>query len=248
LNAVSSIILKEKNKLLAGFDKSFSPGQSDIIMINGVFNINEIPIDKKHNTQPLVFNENPQEPYVDGVQIIDRYHIRILFNQSMLRSSLLTMENYSLEPSGSVLSVTIEDSLNRQIIVSLDKESLVGALGQPGYLIMNNLESVNNIVLTESNKINLYIEADDLGDFVIYPQPVRPSHREVIFAKLPKDVEIDIFNLSGIKIRSLKENSQYGGIRWNLRDENGYDVRSGIYFYEIKSNESKKLGKLVIMR
>jgi len=233
LNAVSSIILKEKNKLLAGFDKSFSPGQSDIIMINGVFNINEIPIDKKHNTQPLVFNENPQEPYVDGVQIIDRYHIRILFNQSMLRGSLLTMENYSLEPSGLVLSVTIEDSLNKQIILSLDKESLVGALGQPGYLIMNNLESINNIVLTESNKINLYIEADDLGDFVIYPQPVRPSHREVIFAKLPKDVEIDIFNLSGIKIRSLKENSQYGGIRWNLRDENGYDVRSGIYFYEI---------------
>ncbi len=248
LNAVSSIILKEKNKLLVGFDKSFVPGESDTVFVEGVYNLKKTPLDIKYNTQPFIFKGNQQEPYVDGVEIVDRYHIRIRFNQPMLRSSLLSIDNYSLEPSGSVLAVLVEDSLNKQILVSLDKESLAGALGKAGYLIMNNIESSDRVLLIESNKINLYKDVDDLDNILIYPQPVRPLHQEVIFAKLPKDVEIDIFNLSGIRIRSLKENSQYGGIRWNLRDDNGYYIRSGIYFFEIRSNESKKLGKIVIMR
>jgi hypothetical protein len=248
VNAVSAVILKERNKLLAGFDKPFSAGESDTVQVNGIFNKNKIPIDKRYHTLQVIFPQADEEPYVTAVDIVDRFHVGIHFNCPMMRSTLLDADNYILEPSGSVLSVELTDTLNKEIFLTLDKESLTGALGQAGYLILNNLKSTDGVSLMEGNKINLYSEIDDLNDIVVYPQPLRPGQRELIFAKLPKDAEIDIFNLSGIKICSLRDAPQYGGIRWDLRDDNGSAVMSGIYFYEVRANGQKKLGKIVITR
>ena len=248
VNAVSAVILKERNKLLAGFDKPFSAGGSDTVQVNGIFNKNKIPIDRRYHTLLVIFPQADEEPYVTAVDIVDRFHVGIHFNCPMMRSTLLDADNYILEPSGSVLSVELTDTLNKEIFLTLDKESLTGALGQAGYLILNNLKSTDGVSLMEGNKINLYSEIDDLNDIVVYPQPLRPGQRELIFAKLPKDAEIDIFNLSGIKICSLRDAPQYGGIRWDLRDDNGSAVMSGIYFYEVRANGQKKLGKIVITR
>ena len=248
VNAVSAIILKEKNKLLAGFDKPFSAGGNDTVHVDGIFNNNKIPLDKRYRELPLIFPQAEEEPYVTAVNIIDRFHVQLHFNCPMMRNTLLDTDNYTLEPSGSVLSVELTDTLNKEIFLTLDKESLTGALGQAGYLIMNNLKSADGVSLIEGNKINLYNEIDDLNNILVYPQPLRPGQRELIFAKLPKDAEIDIFNLSGIKICSLRDAPQYGGIRWNLRDDSGSVVKSGIYFYEVRASGQKKLGKIVITR
>jgi hypothetical protein len=246
--ASSIIILKEKNKILASFDKSFTVGESDTILVEGVFNENGIPLDLRFNELFVDFPQQEKEPYVTAVEIADRYHVHIQFNQSMLQSSLVEIANYVLEPNGSVLDVEVEDSLNTKIYLTLDGGSMAGALGAPAYIVMNNIKSEDGVLLSEGNKINLFREEDGLNGIIIYPQPVRAYHNEVIFAKLPKYVEINIFNLSGVKIWSLRENSQYGGIHWDLTDSNGYKVKSGIYIYEIRSGDERKLGKIAIMR
>ncbi len=248
INAVSAIILKEKNKLLAGFDNMFPSGKRDTVQVSGVFNKNKIPLDLRFKTIPLLFAQTQEQPYVTAVDIIDRYHVQVNFSLPMMHDLLTDVTNYILEPRGSVIFAEVPDSLNKAILLTLDKESLAGAFGQPGYLIMNNLKSADGLDLDEGNKINLYREEENLEHIIVYPQPLRPGQHELIFAKLPKDAEIDIFNLNGMKIRSLHDKPQYGGLRWNLLDDNGSTVKSGVYFYKVTANGQRKLGKIVIMR
>jgi subtilisin family serine protease len=247
-HAVSAMPLKEQNKILCAFDRSFPDGGNDTVLVDGILNTDGVPIDMRFNKCAVFFPQRIKEPYVTNVAVADRYHITIRFSRPMKRGTLCEIGNYTLEPAGKVLSVEVEDSSDTEILLTLDCRSMAGSLGKPAYILMNNLVSTDGMELTAGNKVNLYRQEDGLDDILVYPQPVRPYQNELIFAKLPKYVEIDIFNLSGKKIWSLKNDTEYGGIRWNLRDNNGYQVKSGIYIYEIRSGEKRKLGKIAIMR
>ena len=44
----------------------------------------------------------------------------------------------------------------------------------------------------------------------------------------------------------LTRHDNQRGIRWNIRNNNGEKLASGIYIYAIKSGEKTSIGKLVI--
>jgi hypothetical protein len=49
-------------------------------------------------------------------------------------------------------------------------------------------------------------------------------------------------------INTLEERTFFGGLRWNLEDNDGRAVTSGIYLYEIRHQKERKLGKVVVVR
>ena len=69
-----------------------------------------------------------------------------------------------------------------------------------------------------------------------------------MFANLTKQATIKILTLSGQVIRTLEEKDGNGGVSWDLRNEWGEMVASGIYIYYIFSNNDSKKGKLAIVR
>ena len=163
-------------------------------------------------------------------------------------TSLKDVQNYILTPSGEVEQVSLIDSAHTAVQLQLSANSLVGAFGQPAYLELANLISAGGTPLKETVKINLFREEENLKNVLVYPQPLRPQHQMLLFAKLPQYVEISIFNINGGCIWHFDDQTSFGGVQWNLKDTSGHRVSSGIYLYEIKTENKRKLGKIVVVR
>jgi len=153
-----------------------------------------------------------------------------------------------LEPAGQVNEVRLLDSLGQSVAVTLPAETMAGSYGVASYLSLRNLTSARGTILEESGRINLFRPVENLHDFILYPQPVRPGTDKVFFANLPAEAEIRIYNIHGKLIQKMEGGGSYGAVTWDLRDKNGEKVRSGIYIYEVRTENEKKYGKLAIVR
>jgi hypothetical protein len=89
-----------------------------------------------------------------------------------------------------------------------------------------------------------------------YPNPFNPATR--IQYQLPEaaTVKLEIFNALGQKVRTLVNSEQqpagYYHLEWNGRDETGYVLPSGVYFYHLKakaaSREFAKTHKMLMVK
>ncbi len=84
-----------------------------------------------------------------------------------------------------------------------------------------------------------------------FPNPFR-SRTEIMYS-LPVggNVEINIYNITGQKVRILvnsNQNSGYYHIIWDGKDDMGKGVGSGIYYYELRTKGYKSRKKIEIIR
>ncbi len=84
-----------------------------------------------------------------------------------------------------------------------------------------------------------------------YPNPFNPS--TIISFDNAKDsnVKIDIFNVKGQKVKTLVNDHFKAGshnVEWNGTDDNGKNVSSGIYFYNMKSGKYTATRKMILMK
>lgn len=246
--ATSALLLKDKKSLLVGFPGPFPAGRIDTLEIEHLYDVNGVPIDQNHRSITFSYFPAAPEPFVIGFRIIDRFLLEIRFSESMSATALVDTENYRLFPRGAVTSVTIADPENTIVHLELSRDSRVGALGEESFLMMENLYSARGILLEKARKIYLREELSDLSEAYVYPQPVKPQHTHVTFAKLPENTQINIFSINGQLIRNLQQDNFYGGIRWDLHDDNHQPLSSGVYLYELVHGTEKKLGKLILVR
>ncbi|MDO8806064.1 MAG: T9SS type A sorting domain-containing protein [Elusimicrobiota bacterium] len=90
----------------------------------------------------------------------------------------------------------------------------------------------------------------DLTTAHVYPNPCAFARgcNGITFTSLTLRATIDIFTISGEKVRSIEKNSNNDGVGWDLRNESGSRVVSGLYLYVIRGEGSTKNGKIVIVR
>jgi len=84
-----------------------------------------------------------------------------------------------------------------------------------------------------------------------YPNPV--NLETVIKYALLEDchVELTIYNMLGQKVKTLVNEYQSGGyrmVRWNGRDDKGYEIASGLYFYKIETPKYSETKKMIFMK
>lgn len=248
LESQSLTVISPADHILTTFNAPIPPDSDEFVSVSNVFNQDGIPLDFRFNSLRFSCSKNFVKPHVTGVQIKDRHTIDLTFNVPMNKQSLLDRSHYQLMPSGQVNSVTILDKIRSQIELKLSPQSMAGGFGQDAYLILNHLKSSKQIEMESPQEISLIRPANDLQHLVIYPQPVRPENKQLIFAKLPQNTQIQIFTLNGRNIRSFHQTNEAGGIVWDLRGRNGKRVGSGIYFYRVECEGKERIGKLVIVR
>ena len=64
-------------------------------------------------------------------------------------------------------------------------------------------------------------------------------------------VRMDIFNIRGSLVRTLVDNEMNQGehtVVWNGKDNNGHQVSSGIYFYQMKTSEYSSIKRMALMK
>ncbi len=84
-----------------------------------------------------------------------------------------------------------------------------------------------------------------------YPNPFNP--KTVIRFGLPKDswVNLDIYNVLGQRVRALVDERLSAGMKeveWDGKDDKGFEVSSGIYFYKIKAGDFSDIKKMVMLK
>jgi len=92
---------------------------------------------------------------------------------------------------------------------------------------------------------------DDYHLYQNYPNPFNSETR--ISFDLPRacKVALDIYNILGMKVRSLIDREFPAGsydIKWDGVDDNNQVVASGIYFYRLKSGEKSLTSKMVLLK
>ena len=67
----------------------------------------------------------------------------------------------------------------------------------------------------------------------------------------PARVHLDIFDLTGQRIKSVVNDSQIPGsyeIMWDGTNEDGVSVSSGLYFSKLEIGESTEVRKMMLMK
>jgi hypothetical protein len=92
--------------------------------------------------------------------------------------------------------------------------------------------------------------ATSLANTLVYPQPFKMSEHQpfLSFGNIQAGTTLTIFNTNGMFIRQLFAGNDSEPILWDLKNENGNTVGSGVYIYQVERSGEKQRGKLVIVR
>ena len=92
------------------------------------------------------------------------------------------------------------------------------------------------------------------GEFALgqnYPNPFNPQTSISFHLKQSGKVSIRVYNILGQRVRDLVDGYYQNGEHkadWDGKDDNGKDVSTGIYFYQIKTENSIQAKKMVLLR
>ncbi|MCL2064931.1 MAG: S8 family serine peptidase [Candidatus Cloacimonetes bacterium] len=84
-----------------------------------------------------------------------------------------------------------------------------------------------------------------------HPNPFNPETTIRFNLSVESNVQIDIFNIRGQKIRNLINTQLETGkhsVVWNGRDDNGNELGSGIYFYVMKTEDYTQVRRMALLK
>jgi flagellar hook assembly protein FlgD len=84
-----------------------------------------------------------------------------------------------------------------------------------------------------------------------YPNPFNPSTKIKFSTEMLSNVTLNVYSLIGEKVYTADQGMMNAGtydISWYGVDNAGNKVSSGVYFYEIQSNDRIAKGKMLLMK
>lgn len=119
----------------------------------------------------------------------------------------------------------------------------------------------DSVVDTDSNRVSADtfhfsifslhgVGTTDLSDAYAYPVPFIPSRGDsgITFTNISPLCTIKIYTLNGELVRTIEHTSGETAHSWDVTNDRGDRLGSGVYLYLIKNNKNKKKGKLIIIR
>ncbi|MBK7377640.1 MAG: S8 family serine peptidase [Ignavibacteriales bacterium] len=199
--------------------------------------------------------------FISSFDIIDQNNVKLIFNLELDENSINDLSNYRFNPDNKVISAKLDPADKKVLYITIDKNKPVGSIGIQYTLQLKNISSTEasgKIAIGEGagSYIVLTKFAENLSDVYVYPNPVRDngSDLKITFANLPQYARVTIWTIDGVKINELEEKNGDGGLEFNLRNFNGDEIGSGIYFYRvIKQDElgeelEEKIGKFAVIK
>ncbi|MCL4377137.1 MAG: T9SS type A sorting domain-containing protein, partial [Actinobacteria bacterium] len=256
----NSVSAASQYSYLLTFDKNFALGNNTFIVkdLNDFFGSPIYPDTLDFNFDSTIVVSNF---FITNFEIINSQKVSLTFNLDVDSISASNLSNYILTPANNISSVQLNNQNKKIIYLIFDGQKPVGSIGIAYSLHVKNLVSsfeTGNIKINSGagSFIVLTGFAQNLSGVYVYPNPARiiDGTDKITFADLPKRAKITIFNLSGRKINQLEENNNNGGIDYNLKDENGNLLPSGIYIFRAERLDNsnnvveEKLGKFAVIR
>ena len=176
--------------------------------------------------------------------------VRLVFNQPLDPSSIAGA-TFAVAPTGDVASATL-DPANPSALVLRLRGAVAGATGLATSITASGLRSATGERLNaEGRAVRLSGAAADLSGAYVFPNPVRLSDTPegAMVAGLPREADVTVLSVDGRMIRRLQERDGDGGVRWDVRDDAGRAVPSGVYLVRITMPDGpSRLVRVAVLR
>lgn len=84
-----------------------------------------------------------------------------------------------------------------------------------------------------------------------YPNPFNPSTIIKYNLRESSKVKVNVYNITGVRVRTLVNSSQEAGeysVVWDGLDDNGNPVSSGVYLYRLEAGDKNLQRKMILIR
>ena len=226
------------------------------LRMQGVYGVTGVALDQ--NIHYFSYTEDYTPPFIESVEVLsDKRSVRVTLSESIAPASATALSNYVLhnpanDADNSILSVTPNANS-----ITFRLKSRLKYSNRPYYLVLNNITDLaGNRIAANQNICNFALtDITDLQKVVVYPNPVKTGEYDVVnFLNFPIDKtgSLAIYNVSGdlvyqSKIGPFSPNNNNLTTRWDLKNQNGKKVSSGIYYYVINMAGDTKKGKIAIL-
>jgi hypothetical protein len=129
----------------------------------------------------------------------------------------------------------------------LQDQSIADELTDPGWTLDNIFIVGGNATANEDPVQN----APAVALYPNYPNPFNPETTIRYSLAENCEVEMDIYNLRGQKVRSYRPGNQAAGehrLVFDGRNDQGETLPSGVYFYRLNSGENSQSRKMILMK
>ncbi|MFQ5676912.1 MAG: T9SS type A sorting domain-containing protein, partial [bacterium] len=247
----SSTVHKSGKEVILSSPPGLGPG-AYTVSAEKLFDLDGTPIDTSRNSAGFVVPVFKKAPYLVKAVFTLSNQLSLEFNEPMDAASVTNVENYIIQPAIPVAEATLSPEDPRTVVLQVDSNSPIRPFGIRYFVRVRNVKSQDgeSIVFGFGDTVALLISSTDLEHVFAYPNPFRSDSGQdfVTIAGLTAEAKIRILDISGRVIRTLEETNGDGGVRWDLKDESGNQVSSGIYLYYIVNGTQKATGKLAVVR
>jgi hypothetical protein len=149
--------------------------------------------------------------------------------------TLLWSQNYQINRSVISSGGTINSSAGNLVLSGTLGEPVVGIMSDGQYQLSSGFWSYVSVVDgIQDETFSLIPKVYELNQN--YPNPFNPVTRIKYALPYPSQVKIEIYNVLGIRVKTLTDEKQVPGyyiIEWSGKNSTETLVSSGLYFYRI---------------
>ncbi len=197
--------------------------------------------------------------YITRLELQQGNRLKVSFNLDVDEASAENRSNYKFEPFDiSVTSAEVDNSDRKVVYVGLQSNAAIGATGKNYVLKAFNILSSDGIRIVDGSgsSFGLIFNKENLDDMYVYPNPysIASNQDYITFANITRVAEVDIYDLNGRFIITVTETDGNGGVEWNLKDQNGEMISTGVYIYRATGKNTsgqeveEKIGKFAVVR
>ncbi len=238
----------------------------DSVPANGGYSIKTLGLADRYgspvDTNSVQFTVSEiDEPkfYISRLDLLPGNVLKVSFNLDVDKPSAENNANYKFEPFGiAVVSAAVDNSDRKTVYVTLQSNAAIGSTGKNYVLKASNILSSDGMRIVEGSgsSFGLIFNKENLEDMYVYPNPYNISSGQdyVTFANITREATIEIYDFTGKYIATVTETDGNGGVEWNLKNDKGEAVSTGVYVYRATGKDTsgreveEKIGKFAIVR
>jgi len=247
----SAIFGKSGRQVILTINGPIEPGEYTLHVV-AVADLQGTPIDPHRNAAMFSVPVHNPAPYIVTAELVNQHLLRLTFSTAMDQASVSQIENYTIEPNIGLAAAAIDPENPQRVLLSIDTGSPIGAFGVDYFVTVRNVRSQAGaaIAFGLGDTAALIFSSPDLSHVFAYPNPYHASSTQtfVTIAGLTSTATVRILDANGRLIRTLEETDGNGGLQWDLKNEQGKDVPSGIYVIYVTGGGKKGMGKLAVLR
>jgi hypothetical protein len=188
---------------------------------------------------------------IDGKVYTERDEIAFPYSQqtTSFQWSIAPDNSFSQQALAVAMSSIIAGSQASTFATPSPKADFSNLNLLPGHYTIT-VQAADGSLMSSSAQAHITLVLADLSAVRVFPNPWRSGKHdgiEVTFDQLTNTADVKVFTISGHLVKDL--GNAIGSAKWDLTNEAGDRVASGVYIYSITNNLGQQTrGKLAVIR